>query len=231
MLRQGQQTLATIAAAAATGTITCVAKASLVDGETITISDGTNAATVFEWDVNGTGVEGTNVQVDISAVTTAQECATALRAAINGVTTTLTVTAGAPTDGVMALTADTSDATHNVAITHTVASEDFAVTGMSGGITAGGAISGTAVAVSGLKDLDVWLHSADFVGTYVLYVSHDAGGSYVTCKTATVSSGATSTLVRLPPCDRFRVDLTTGTSGTMSVKWGGDESCMALQRP
>ncbi len=92
-IRQGSSTL-----------LTLVAKASLVDGETITIA--INGATViYEFDVNGTGVASGHVQVNVSADTTAANVAARLKTAINATQTTLTVTD--PASG--ALTIDLPD--------------------------------------------------------------------------------------------------------------------------
>ena len=114
----------------AAGSITFVAKADLIDGETFTISDGT-IAKVFEFDVAGDGVAGTNVQVNVSAVTTAIEVAgvahTAINAAEFGVTSTN------PATGTLILANDTRGSAGNVSISDTVADLDFTHIGMGGG--------------------------------------------------------------------------------------------------
>ena len=120
----------------ATGTINCVAKASHVDGEILTIDDGTNVATVFEFDVVGDGVVGGRIAVNIAAATTADDVKTILIAAINSVIGGLTVTASNGGTGIVTLTADAADVTHNVAITDTVANAGFTTVGMSGGLAA-----------------------------------------------------------------------------------------------
>jgi len=117
----------------ATGVITCVAKTNLIDGETITIGDGTQAATVFEFDVNGTGVGGTNVQVNVSTDTTAIQVAARLNTAINGVVAGLLVTSTAVGDGTLTLANNAYGSAGNVAITETVLNVGFVVTGMAGG--------------------------------------------------------------------------------------------------
>lgn len=126
-------TLVKSGATAASGTIVCVPKADLIDGETVTIDDGTNTPTVFEFDVNGTGVAGSNVQVNVSSDTTAIQVAARLHAAINGVGGTLTVTSTNPGTGTLNLVNDAPGATGNETITDTVADTDFVVTGMAGG--------------------------------------------------------------------------------------------------
>ena len=112
-------------AVAATGTITCVAVADLVDGQTVTI-----AGTVYEFDVAGDGVGGGNETVDVSTLTTDLEVADALATAINGVGD---VDAVDNLDGTISLTHLTTGAAGNVAITETVVNAGFVVAGMSGG--------------------------------------------------------------------------------------------------
>lgn len=121
------------AAGPATGGITCVAKASLIDGETVTIGDGTQAATVFEFDVNGTGVGGGHVQVNVSTDTTAIQVAARLHTAINGVVAGLLVTSTAVGDGTLTLANDANGEAGNVLIHDAVANIGFLVGGMSGG--------------------------------------------------------------------------------------------------
>jgi hypothetical protein len=114
----------------AIGGITCVAKANLIDGETLIISDGTTAY-VFEFDVAGDGVAGTNVQVNVSTDTSAIQVAARLNTAING--TAIGVTSTAVGDGTLALANDAYGEAANVAITDTVFDPNFAHTGMAGG--------------------------------------------------------------------------------------------------
>lgn len=118
--------------AKATGSITAVARDSLLDGQTFTIDDGTNTV-VFEFDFGTLGVTGTNVAVVLTSASTDAEVAAAIQGAINGVGDGLTVTAADPAGAVVALEADTADATHNEDITDTVVNEGFVVSGMTGG--------------------------------------------------------------------------------------------------
>lgn len=117
----------------ATGTITCVAKASLVDAETVTISDGTHVK-IFEFDVNGTGVGVGHVEVNVSAATSAADVAAILHAAINAITTGFTVTSTDNLDGTLSLKNDANGVLGNVTITETVVNAGFLVSGMSGGV-------------------------------------------------------------------------------------------------
>lgn len=123
---------APVGGVAATGSITCVAKANLVDGETITIGDGFRPPVVYELDVAGDGVAGDSVQVDVSGATTAAEVAAIMKTAIEANQPLLTVTDN--TDGTLALAHQLAGVVGNVTITYTVDDAGFAVAGMSGGI-------------------------------------------------------------------------------------------------
>jgi hypothetical protein len=116
----------------AIGGITCIAKANLVDGETITISDGATAY-IFEFDVAGDGVAPGHVQVNVSTDTTAIQVAARLNTAING--TAITVTSTAVGDGTLTLANDAYGEVANVPITESVHNSGFLVTGMAGGDT------------------------------------------------------------------------------------------------
>ena len=95
----------------------------------------------------------------------------------------------------------------------------------------GTATAATAVAVSGLKDVEVWLHSANFVGDYNILLSHDAGSTWAVFKTATVSSDVTNTTVKVPPCDYLNVSASGSVTGTLSSAWAGTESVFSIPRP
>ena len=111
----------------------------LIDGETITLDDGTNAATVFEFDLAGGGVGGGNVAVVYNVADTAEDIRDALVAAINGVGAGLAITASPGDNGLKQLVYlinDAAGAAGNVAIAETVASAKLTVLGMLGGVTA-----------------------------------------------------------------------------------------------
>jgi len=73
--------------------VTFVAKASLVDGETFTLTLGlSKTPTTYEFDVAGDGVKSGNVQINVSAVTTAIQIAGLARTAILAAQTALNVT-------------------------------------------------------------------------------------------------------------------------------------------
>lgn len=118
---------------AATGTITCVAKASMADTDYITIPDGYNPPVVYEFDEQGDGVTAGRVQVNISGATSDEDVATILKAAIEANQPLFTVEQAA---GVLTLTHKAPGAAGNVTITENVANAGFLVTGMSGGLSA-----------------------------------------------------------------------------------------------
>lgn len=121
------------AAAFATGALVGVPGANLNDGETFTLSDGIHTPTVFEFDSGG-GVVGSNIAVPFTSGDSANTVAGAMRTAINGVTTTLEVSAGGTNQNVT-LTNDTRGSHGNIPITYTVADATFVagVSGMSSG--------------------------------------------------------------------------------------------------
>lgn len=104
-----------------TGTITCVAKASLLDTDFMTINDGINAAVLYEFDTVGNGGTGGRVIVNVSGATTAADVAVLLKAAIEANQTYLTVTHNGA--GVLTLTATS----RNITLTETVTDAGFLV--------------------------------------------------------------------------------------------------------
>ena len=116
----------------ATGSITTVAKSSLVDGETFTISDGVRSVT-FEFDDNGSVGAG-NVAIDLVPLTSADDVRDAIIAKINDqLDSKLKVTASSGGAALVSLESDIGGARGNVAIAETVADAGFIVTGMAGG--------------------------------------------------------------------------------------------------
>ncbi len=118
---------------AATASITCVAVASLVDGETVTMTDGAGTEVVFEFDVTGDGVTSGNevVDVSLSGISTAAHVATALADAINAAAG-FRITATADTNDVD-LVQDDAGVAGNTAITDTVANAGFLTPDFTGG--------------------------------------------------------------------------------------------------
>jgi len=119
---------------AAAGSVTVVDGASLVDGETVTISDGTNPPTIFEFDSGG-GVLPGNVAVVFNALDTVDVVRDSLINAIN-ITSGPGFTIIAVVSSLTTLTVDNTSLgiAGNVPILHTVADLGFAVTGMDGGV-------------------------------------------------------------------------------------------------
>ncbi len=115
----------------ATGSITCVAQASMADSDYMTISDGLRAPVVYEFDVAGDGVTGGRVQVNISGSSTATDVATLLKAAIETNQPGIGVTQAS---GVLTLAHKIAGTFANVTITENVANGGFSVTGMTGGV-------------------------------------------------------------------------------------------------
>ena len=120
----------------ATGQITVVAVASLVDGEIFTIDDGEKTAVVFEYDVTGDGVQAGRQRVNVSAVVSAADVALVTALAIETARVAGLLDVSASSDGVtadVALEATLIGPQANVAITEGIANGGFVVTGMSGG--------------------------------------------------------------------------------------------------
>lgn len=155
-------TTAGVTAAAATGSITAIAGSLLVDGETFTISDGTNTPTIFEFDSGG-GVGGGNIAVTFTGGDSDTTVASAIASAINGVGGTLNVTA-APSGASVTLTNDNTGASGNVAISETVLDGGFITSGMSGGATGVAYVLTRATDFDGSPSSEVQDGSFFFVG-------------------------------------------------------------------
>lgn len=107
----------------------------LVDGETFTLNDGVNPATIFEFDLGGGGVTPGNVAVVYTAGDTAAQIAQAIVAAVNAVGAGLAITAYWGTSNLVILTNDVHGTAGNQPITETVADLAFVVSGMAGGLS------------------------------------------------------------------------------------------------
>ena len=118
----------TPAGAAATFDIQAVAKAQTLNGETFTLDDGINTPTIFEFndDAGGAPAAG-SVDVDTQGDVTAEDIAISMRAAIDGVGSTLLwTTDGAPTaGGLLSLTHDYQGTVGNTTQSDTVADAGF----------------------------------------------------------------------------------------------------------
>lgn len=114
---------------AATGSITVVAKASLVDGETFTLDDGQNPPLTFEFDVTGDGVAAGNVPVDVSAdVSVANVRSTVISAINDGFQLDIEASAGGA--GIVELQNEFTGTHGNTTQSETVANAGFIVTNM-----------------------------------------------------------------------------------------------------
>jgi hypothetical protein len=123
----------TLTGVKATGTITCIGGADLLDGEEIVLDDGVNDPVTLEIDDDDSVTETDTLrQVVIAGTETAAEIAALITAAINGAPE-LAITATDNEDGTISLENDAFGSVGNVAITETVADTDFVVAGMSGG--------------------------------------------------------------------------------------------------
>lgn len=119
-----------------TALITCVAKASLLDTDFFTISDGTHANVRFEYDTAGDGASSGNA-INVSTDTTAAQVATRTAAAINAVGAGLLVLATANANGTVSLVHDNYGSLGNDDLAETVANAGFTVTSLTGGVGAG----------------------------------------------------------------------------------------------
>ena len=117
---------------AAWGCIYTEEQASYVDGQTFDLDDGANPVTTFEFDVDGGGVGGGNVAIDISADVTSEDVRDAVIAAINGVGAGLAITASPGGLAEVKLLNDATGVSGNVAIT-TTGSPPGTFIGMQGG--------------------------------------------------------------------------------------------------
>lgn len=136
---------AAVPAVAATGLITLPATggAAIIEGETFTIKDGTHTV-VFEFDSDASVGSG-NIPVEYVGKTR-RELELSIEAAINGVTTGLTVTAAATNAGTVTLTNDAAGTAGNQTQSETVVDAGFVLSDMTGGA----AISGLNPAVPAL---------------------------------------------------------------------------------
>ena len=123
----GQQ----VGGVAATGTITTIGSGTMNDGETLTLNDGINVPTVFEFDT-GTSVVAGRIRIPLSGNATAM--GTAIVTAINSVGSSLWITAtSAGSQPRVLLTNDLPGTAGIQAISDTVGAGGFTTTGMTGG--------------------------------------------------------------------------------------------------
>lgn len=123
---------------AASGSITFVAQANMVDGETIVLDDGELPPVTFHINQSGGytpggGYDATNIEVDISGDTSAADVAGTFATALTGANINFSPGAVAAT---LPITADNVGDQANNAIIETVADAGFLVSGMSLGVDA-----------------------------------------------------------------------------------------------
>ena len=161
-----------------TGSITVPAGggASLVDTETFTISDGVNTPTVFEFDSNSLITAG-RTAVPFTGGDSQNTVRDAIITAVNGVGSTLKVTASIGGVGIVTLTADNFGAIPNVPLAETVADAGFLIAGMTGGVARVVTFEWDSAAVSAGNSSrpNTPLHTAEAKPTFV--VSDDVTGS------------------------------------------------------
>jgi hypothetical protein len=117
---------------AATGIITLVGGAFMVDGETLTLNDGTNPPQTFEFDSNASVAFG-NVAVPFTSTQATSEIRDALKTAIDSVSGILDITPSVLSATQLSLLHTSLGTIGNAVITDTVADPNFTTTGMSGG--------------------------------------------------------------------------------------------------
>ena len=127
----------------ATGLINVVPFASLVDNDNFTVPDGTNAATVFEYQTTGGFVPvGGRITIDVRTLVTAADVANATALAINAVAPTILRVRATNTSGSAQVQVRNMlpGSIGNVTITEAVANASFTVSGFTGGA---GVVTGT----------------------------------------------------------------------------------------
>lgn len=102
------------------------------EGETFTLNDGMNSATVFEFDRDGS-VAGGRTPVTITSGMTAAQVRDAMVTAINGVGAGLRITAAPGSGSTLTLTNDLPGTAGNQSILESVGDSGFTASGMSGG--------------------------------------------------------------------------------------------------
>lgn len=178
---------------AATGSITTIVQANISDGETFTLNDGINAAITFEFDQSGTNTPAPgNVEIDISGDTSADDVASSIETAINGVAGILLITASASTNTV-SLTNDNGGAQGNQVITETVSDTGFIVAGMAGG-TGATVLTSAITLPAGIRVRDASAPNVEFALSRD--VTFASGTSLITAGFTAYSATATSYATR-----------------------------------
>ncbi len=220
VLKNGDSTVRYFKKSASTGQIVCIAKASHVDGETVTISDGRGLTKVYEFDVNGTGVTAGRVQVNISGDTTATQVAARLETAIEANQPTIAATNGA---GTLALAAITGTAIE-LSMSDTVTDGGFSTSSTTGWQVEGGVVAtGQIVCATKANLVDTeTLTIGDGVNPPVVY-EFDVAGDGVTAGRVQVNvstdTTATEVAARLETAIEANQPLlnVVNTTGTLAI--------------
>jgi hypothetical protein len=117
----------------ATGWITTIPAARLVDGEAFTLADGSNPPVSFEFELAGNGVSPGSVPVDSSGDTSAEDVRNTIIFAVNS-SGIVEITASDGGIATVDLTNNQPGDSGNQPIIETVADPGFEVQGMSGGV-------------------------------------------------------------------------------------------------
>lgn len=121
-------------------------KASLVDGETFTLTNASAVSTVFEFDVTGNGVGGGNVAINLASATTEQEVAAAIASTLSangypsyvGYRAGLYVAGGDPSSTAsVIITQSAAGVAGDTTPSETVSSASFSISPFTGGGTGG----------------------------------------------------------------------------------------------
>ena len=195
-------------------TITAVAKANIAaDGGTNDYFSVTDSVTTVTFELKRGGgayvpVAGRTL-IDCTGATSATDVAVLIAAAVAAAFPT-NLSVPVPTTAVLTATAV---AGKTVLFTEHVADAGFLL---------GAVNKGIGYDVSGCGIPQVWVKSADFVGTWAVSMSFDGGATWAYAATpAVVSSGATTTLVTCPcRATHVRIEATVYTSGTLSARYG-----------
>jgi hypothetical protein len=196
----------------AEGSVTNVAQANLLDGDNFIVDDGVNPAVTFYFDVTGTyvpggGYDATNIRVDVSGDTSAEDVAITVAAAINGAPTLNMYAAPltGPLDHVDHLRNTVGGSHGNVPLVENVADGGFSVSGM---------IDGNDDTLEG-----VWeYYDGDYTRVAPTTVNNYAPGQLLVDLTSLLGSeDRTGTLVRVQLNE-------TGAYEDVEVQWTGTEN-------
>lgn len=158
----------------ATGRITAIGGASIIDGEQFVLDDGVNPAVTFEFDSNASVTPTATLRAIVFTGTeTAGAMRDLIRSAINAAPA-LNITASSSGTAFVDLVNDVGGPEGNVAITETVVNAGFIVTGMTGGAASS---SSWAYNTSGEARVERVLTTQEFVDAARSYITFPVPGS------------------------------------------------------